>query len=164
MCKMSTNPLLKKLEVLAPLIGNTPLLKLPYRNNILYAKLESFNSWRSAKDRPAFNIIREAIKNGKITPASTIIESSSGNFAISIGGICKFLGLKFIAVVDPNINPLNENLLKLICHDIIKVDKRDHTGGFLLTRLERVNELCHQIPDSFWPNQYGNVNNPMAYF
>lgn len=161
---MSTNSLLEKIDVLAPLIGNTPLLKLPYQGNVLYHKIEAFNSWRSAKDRPAFNILRLAIQAGEITPQSTIVESSSGNFAISLAGICKFLGLKFIAVVDPNINEMNERILSLVCHEVVKVKKRDPTGGFLLTRLEMVHKLCRKHPFSFWPNQYGNVNNPMAYY
>src|SRR5579885_1143885 len=85
-------------------IGNTPLVSLdkifPGSHFRLFAKLEAFNPGGSIKDRPAFNIIRQGMHTGKITPKTTIVESSSGNMGIGIAQICSYLGLRFICVAD----------------------------------------------------------------
>lgn len=86
-------------------IGNTPLIKLSnlFQNSgfEVYAKMELLNPGGSAKDRPALRMIQEAWKEGRIRPGTVIIESSSGNMAISLAMICKYLGLRFISVIDP---------------------------------------------------------------
>ena len=69
-------------------IGNTPLIEL--RNTTtssegrLLFKYERGNPGGSIKDRPAFFIVTEAEKRGLLKPGGTIIESSSGNFGISL--------------------------------------------------------------------------------
>ena len=37
------------------------------------------------------------------------------------------------------------------------------SGEFLPMRLKRVRELLSEIPDAWWPNQYGNPDNPAAH-
>ncbi|MCC3162885.1 MULTISPECIES: pyridoxal-phosphate dependent enzyme [Lactiplantibacillus] len=59
----------------------------------------------NVKVRPAYYIIEQAIKSGKINQNTTVIESSSGNFGVSLATICNLLQLKFIAVIEPNISP-----------------------------------------------------------
>src|SRR5215510_3251182 len=64
-------------------IGNTPLIRLSRiftdSQFDLYAKLEGLNPGGSTKDRPALNILKAAMAEGKIGPDTVIIESSSGN-------------------------------------------------------------------------------------
>ena len=52
------------------LIGNTPLIKLKYPSEItnceIYGKAEFLNPGGSVKDRPALQIIQDAIKEKKI--------------------------------------------------------------------------------------------------
>lgn len=153
----------QRIEKLKAKIGNTPIYELSHRSNRVFAKMEAHNPWGSVKDRSTFNIIYEAIREGKITENTTIIESCSGNFALSLAGICNFLGLKFIGVIDPNINPMNEKMLKLMSYDTIKVQERDDTGGFLKTRIQQVRDFCRQNEHAFCPNQYENGENPNAY-
>lgn len=50
------------------------------------------------KDRVALSILSNAIRNGRVNSETLIVESSSGNFAIALARICKYLGLRFIAV------------------------------------------------------------------
>lgn len=133
-------------------------------NISLHVKLEYYNYTGSIKDRPAFNIIYQAIRNGEINKDTIVIESSSGNFALALATICARLGIKFIAVVDPVINKNNERLLNLICHEVIKVSEVDHTGGYLLTRLAVIEKMCRETPGIYWPNQYKNPNNYLSYY
>ncbi|TCO22685.1 cysteine synthase A [Pedobacter psychrotolerans] len=155
--------MLKELEKLAAYIGNTPLIELKNDDIKLFAKLEYNNFSGSSKDRAAYSIIYNGIKAGRITEDTTIIASSSGNLAIGVASICKRLKLKFFPVIDPNINSAYESLLNLMSHKVIKVTERDHTGGYLLTRVNVVNELHARIPNSFVADQYGDPNNYKGY-
>ncbi|SDH71578.1 cysteine synthase A [Pedobacter terrae] len=156
--------MLTKLQSIKKLIGHTPLVKLNHLAVSLYSKLEFHNFSGSIKDRAAYNILRAGIENGEINRETTIIESSSGNMAISLAMICKELGLKFIPVIDPNINKMNEAILKLFTKHVYKVQQEDKTGGYLLTRLETVKNLCLENKNAFWTNQYDNPNNYLAYY
>ena len=156
--------MLKQLEKLASLIGNTPLMELNNEHTHLYAKLEYNNFSGSSKDRAGYSIISNGIRSGKINPNTTVIASSSGNLAIAVASICKMLGLKFIPVIDPNINKDYETLLNLIAYKVVKVTERDHTGGFLLTRIDMVNRMHAAMPNSFVADQYGDPNNYKGYY
>jgi 2,3-diaminopropionate biosynthesis protein SbnA len=123
----------------------------------LFAKLEFHNPIGSLKDRPAFWILKSAIERSEINGGSTIIESSSGNFAVALASYCRMLGLSFIPVVDPNLSSTYESFLQRTCDRIVKVNTRDDTGGFLKTRLQKVKDLCQAIPGAYWTNQYGNL-------
>lgn len=147
--------------------GNTPLIKLcfPEMPNIkLYAKLEWFNPTGSVKDRAAKHILNKLIADETIRQDTVIIESSSGNFGVSLAAYSKHLGIKFICVVDPKITRMNERLLNLYEAKIIKVAEPDAYGGYLIARLKRVKELVKEIPNSYWINQYENKENADAYY
>ena len=156
--------MLEKLDQLRLLIGNTPLMKLRFAKADLYAKLEYNNFSGSIKDRAAFNVMWDAVLRQDVTATTTVIESSSGNFAVALASICQVLGLKFIAVVDPNINSTNYKLLNMLAHRVVMVKTVDKNGGHLLPRIETVKTLCAEIPDSYWTNQYGNASNYEAYY
>lgn len=157
--------LLEKLNELNSLIGNTPLLRLNFNNDIsLYGKLEYYNYMGSIKDRPAFYILKKAIEEGVINKKTMIIESTSGNFGLALAGICKKLNLQFIPVIDPNITIEKEKILRLLCPNVIKVTEKDETGGYLLTRIKTVKEYVSKISNSYNPNQYENKNNYLCYY
>ena len=148
-------------------VGKTPLFKiLPFTNEKihLYVKLEYCNPTGSVKDRAASYILNYIKANKIIDEQTTIIESSSGNMGISLAAYCNRLKLKFICVIDPHILKANESILSDYKAEIIKVDASDVNGGYLITRLEKVNELMNSIPNSYWINQYGNPLNAQAYY
>ena len=156
--------LLEKINKLQEFIGNTPMYLLDFPDANLYAKLE-FNSFMgSIKDRPAVYAFKKAIEDGHIDEDTIIVESSSGNFAIGLAGVCKCLGLKFIAVVDPYITDEKERNLNYLAHQIIKVQQMDQTGGYLLSRIHKVNEILEQNDNAYNINQYQNPNNYMSYY
>lgn len=147
-------------------IGNTSLVRIntPVFSGVnLYAKLEFQNPTGSMKDRSASYIIKKSLENGLINKDTTLIESSSGNFGISLAAYCKKYGLKFCCVVDPNISKTNEFLIRSLGARVIKVENLDDNGGYLLSRLEKVKELVQEIPNSYWVNQYANSYSAEAY-
>ncbi|WP_127529760.1 2,3-diaminopropionate biosynthesis protein SbnA [Paenibacillus kobensis] len=150
------------------LIGGTPLVPLrrlyPDARVNIYAKLEMYNPGGSAKDRPALRMMKEAIATGQVGPNTTIVESSSGNMAISLSMICGVLGLRFICVVDPRTAETNLRIIRSYGAQIDFVSEPDPaTGEFLPARIARVNQLVNQIGDAYWPNQYGNEFNAAAH-
>lgn len=148
-------------------VGNTPILKLDLSNlgNInLFVKLEGYNPTGSVKDRAASYILKKVLSTGEINRDTIIIESSSGNFGISLASYCKKLGLKFYCVIDKNIPPENEMLIRNLTSHVFKITEVDENGGYLLNRIKKVKELALEIQNSYWINQYGNPYNSNAYY
>src|SRR5262245_60021222 len=146
--------LVARLEQLRRTLRPTPHVQLAVEGMQLFAKLEYVNPVGSIKDRPAFWILKRAAERGDIGDGSTIIESSSGNFACALAAFTRLVGLKFIPVIDPNISGTYESFLRRVCVNVVKVENRDDTGGFLKTRLEMVRKLCATLPQILWTNQY----------
>ncbi len=148
-------------------LGNTPIISIKSKelNNIeLYAKLEYYNPTGSVKDRAANYIIKKLLNLGKINKDTVIIESSSGNFGIALSVYCRKHELKFYCVIDPNITPVNEMIIKKLSTRTIKVTKPDSNGGYLLERIKKVEQLLANIYNSYWINQYANAYNAEAYY
>lgn len=155
--------LIDKLKSIEVLIGNTQTRKL-LREDSVYAKIEHTNFSGSIKDRAAFNIIKNGILTNKINEESIIIESTSGNFGISLASMCVSLDIKYIAVVDPNISASNKKKLSILAHEVVEVTERDETGGYLLSRLKYVEKFKQTNDNVFHPDQYNNSDNYKGYY
>lgn len=147
-------------------IGKTPLYQLKVKNinNCdFFCKDESQNPTGSIKDRAAQYILQRALEKNIINNDTTIVESSSGNFGVSLSAYCKYYNLNFTCVVDPHISPINEMLIRKSNAHIVKVDTLDVNGGYLLSRLEVVHKILHETQNSYWTNQYNNPYITQAY-
>src|SRR5437660_11591527 len=156
--------LVTRLEQLGKTLRPTPHVPLVMEHMNLFAKLEYVNPVGSIKDRPAYWILKRAAERGEICDETTVIESSSGNFAVALATFTHLLGLRFIPVIDPNISTTYESFLRRLCPTVVKVEERDDTGGFLKTRLEMVEHLRATIPNAYWTNQYGNRDAAEAHY
>ena len=143
---------------------DTPVIPLNHDRLDLFVKVEYCNLNGNIKDRSAYIMLQRAVQRGELTPHSTVVESSSGNLAISLASLCRMLAIPFIPVIDPNINAPTEALLRATCDRVEKVTERDETSGFLCTRLAKVKELAKELDDPFWPNQYSNTDAVAAHF
>src|SRR5437773_7262116 len=138
-----------RLELLRNTLRPTPHVPLAMEGMKLFAKLEYVNPVGSIKDRAAYWILKRAAERGEICDETTVIESSSGNFAAALAAFTHLVGLRFIPVIDPNISGTYESFLRRTCPTVVKVEDRDDTGGFLKTRLQKVKELCATIPNAY---------------
>lgn len=148
-------------------IGQTPLVALNrlFPNDLrVIAKLEMFNPGGSVKDRPAKYLIEEGINDGTITPDSHLVESSSGNLGIALAMLANIHGLRFTCVVDPKISQTNLSILKAFGAGIDLVTEKDAEGGYLHTRIARVQQLLDALPNSVWLNQYANRRNWESHY
>lgn len=146
------------------LIGNTPLtlVKSPANRIPFYAKLESYNFTGSVKDRLAHHLISNLIQEGTLKPGDCIVESSSGNFGIALAAQASHFNLTFYCVIDPHISLLNEKLLRVYGANVVKVEDKDQSGNYLLSRLAKVQEIVKE-KGAHWVNQYSNPFAPFAY-
>ena len=148
-------------------VGMTPLtsIRLEELSNIeLYLKLEYYNPTGSVKDRAANYIIKKLLDLGEINKDTIMIESSSGNFGIALSAYCKKYGLSFYCVIDPNITPVNETIIRKLSTCTFKVTEKDSYGGYLLERIKKVKQLLNNNSNAYWVNQYANLHNAEAYY
>src|SRR5450830_162499 len=148
-------------------LGNSPIVSIDKINQMcgtnVIVKLEKTNPGGSIKDRPAVYIIDYAERNGLLSPGGTIIESSSGNFGISLAMIGAARGYRVIILVDPKATATNIALMKAYGAEVIVVDKKDDSGSYHKTRIQLANELATQIPNAYRPDQCFNVLSCFAH-
>jgi cystathionine beta-synthase/cysteine synthase A len=156
------------METILNTVGQTPLIQL---QNIvsqdeanIFLKLEKTNPGGSIKDRPALYIVEEAERRGWLKPGGTLIESSSGNFGISLAMIGAAKGYHVIILVDPKTTPVNLALLKAYGAEVIVVTEQDDSGSYHKTRISLANKLHREIPNSFRPDQCFNLLNGEAHY
>lgn len=149
------------------LIGNTPLIRLRRVTRHLspavqvYVKAEWFNPGGSVKDRPAWNMIRVAEQDGRLTPDKIIIDATSGNTGIAYAMIGAARGYRVQLCLPANANPERKRMLRAFGAEIILTDPREQTDG----AIRRVQQIVEANPDCyFYPDQYNNPANWQAHY
>ena len=145
---------------LTELIGNTPLVRINKLStgNIL-AKVESFNPAGSIKDRPAFNMIEKAEREGLINKDTVIIEPTSGNTGIGLAMVCAIKGYKMILTMPETMSLERRKLLKAYGAELVLTEGTKGMQG----AVDKAIELSKKYPNSFIPQQFDNPANPEAH-
>lgn len=126
----------------------------------LFLKLEGFNVTGSIKIKTAIELVEDLEERGIARPHETVlIESSSGNLGLALSLVCAVKGYEFICVTDPNANRAAIRGIELYGAKVIVVEERDLSGGFLGSRLQRIDQLLRANPHAVWLNQYANIAN-----
>ena len=160
-------PAAKREEVVS-VCGETPLhpvyLTFGEHKRLVHLKLEGENPTGSMKDRTAFSLVRNLEEQGKLKPGMTIVESTSGNLGVALASIARARGYHLVLVVDPKTTPENLERMSRFGAQIEMVTRADECGGYLLSRLKRVQELCQQSEEYLWTDQYNNPANPAIHY
>ncbi len=131
----------------------------------VYLKLEGLNLAGSIKIKTALRMLKGLETRQMVSPGrNKIIESSSGNLGIALSMICHERGYEFCCVVDPNISPRSLELIRLYGGRIEFVTEPDPNGGYLQSRIQRIEELLAADPTLVWTNQYANPDNVLAHY
>ncbi len=153
---------------LLELIGNTPLLDLSlwaHQSGVspgvrLLAKAEWFNPGHSVKARAALQIMSDAIASGELNREKVLIDSSSGNTAISYAQIGAYLGYKVQVVMPANVSPERKALVSAFGAEMTESDPLEGSDG----AIEMVRELQMARPEKYYyANQYSNPSNWRAH-
>ncbi|WKZ35362.1 MAG: cysteine synthase family protein [Anaerolineales bacterium] len=155
------------LDGLASHVGNTPLLPLRRVTRDLsprvkiFAKAEWFNPGGSVKDRPALNIIQNAILSGAWGNGKRLLDSTSGNMGISYATFGAALGIPVTLAVPASASAERISILKALGAEVILTDPLEGSDGAIL----KARELAAQRPDLYWyANQYNNPANWQAHY
>lgn len=130
----------------------------------LFLKCEGFNFAGSIKLKAAAEMVEAKERTGKISPGSTIVESSSGNMGVALSVVAASRGYRFICVTDERCTLAARRLMQALGSRVDVVTELDEEGGYLGTRLAHVRALCQRNPSYVWLNQYANPGNWMAHY
>jgi cysteine synthase B len=156
----------KRIDSIVEAVGNTPLVRLRSieRDNPgvkIYLKLEYLNPGGSVKDRPALNMMRDAIADGRLTKDRVLVDATSGNtgVAYSLFGAC--LGYKVALVMPSNVSQARKNITSAFGTELIFSDPMEGSDG----AIRHVRKLVTDFPDKyFYSDQYSNPSNPGAHY
>lgn len=164
---LSLNITLKGVELvkinkdITDLIGNTPLLKLSrlFPESNVFGKCEFMNPM-SIKDRPIFQIFKDAEAERKLKPGDTVIECTSGNTGIAVAYISAIRGYKAILVMSEIQSIERRQILKALGAELILTPAELGTEG----SRDKLKEIMNENPDYFYVGQHVNPSNPKAHY
>lgn len=147
-------------------VGNTPLVRL---RNIekeapgveLYVKLEYANPGGSVKDRPALQMLTDAIADGRLTPDKTLIDATSGNTGVALSLYGAALGQRIALVMPSNVTKARKDIITAFGTELIYSDPMEGSDGAIMKARALVAESPEQY---FYCDQYSNPSNPKAHY
>ncbi|HWY98978.1 MAG TPA: cysteine synthase family protein [Bacteroidia bacterium] len=151
-----------------PAIGKTPLLKLERLSEPgcaeIYVKYEGANATGSMKDRMALSMIEGAEKRGRLKAGGTVVEYTGGSTGSSLAMVCATKGYKahFVssdAFAEEKLQTMRAFGAEL---EIIPSENGRITAKLIDSLVKRARELS-TAPNTFWTDQFNNVDNRNAY-
>ncbi|MBT1247598.1 MULTISPECIES: cysteine synthase family protein [unclassified Thermosipho (in: thermotogales)] len=136
------------------MVESTPLIYIEKLN--LFAKLEKSNLGGSIKDRPAFFMLKGALKDGIKT--KLVVEPTSGNTGIALAWIGKKLGFDVILTMPETMTKERIDLMRAFGADVVLTPGEKGMKGAIEKAKEIVNEK-----GAYMPNQFSNKYNVLAH-
>ncbi|QYK52595.1 MAG: cysteine synthase family protein [Fimbriimonadaceae bacterium] len=149
-------------------IGNTPLLKLERLTSPgcadIYVKYEGANPTGSMKDRMALAMIEGAEERGELQPGGAVVDYTGGSTGSSLAMVCAVKGYKARFASS---NAFSEEKLQTMRAfgaelDLINTEDGKITAQLIADLIERVREVSTH-PNTFWTDQFNNIDNRRAY-
>jgi cysteine synthase B len=156
----------RRIDSIVEAVGNTPLVRLRRLEAEcpgveLYLKLEYANPGGSVKDRPALQMIRDALFDGRLTPDKTLVDATSGNTGVAYSLFGAAMGLKVALVMPSNVSEARKEITRAFGTELIYSDPMEGSDG----AIQKVRALVAEDPDRFfYPDQYSNPSNPKAHY
>ena len=151
---------------LTELVGHTPLLEASRFCAArglcchLLCKLESLNPAGSVKDRVALAMLRQAEREGKISPGATIIEPTSGNTGIGLAAMGAVLGYRVLLTMPETMSVERRRLAAAYGAEVVLTPGPEGMAG----AVARAEELSAATPNSIIAGQFDNPANPRAHY
>lgn len=160
------SPRTRRMESIVDAVGNTPMVRLRHLeretpNVKLYLKLEYANPGGSVKDRPALQMIQDALADGMLDVNKTLIDATSGNTGVAYSLYGAALGLKVALVMPSNVSEARKNITRAFGTELIFSDPMEGSDG----AIRHCQRLVEEQPDRyFYCDQYSNASNPKAHY
>jgi cysteine synthase len=149
-------------------IGKAPLVKLERLSEPgcaeIYVKYEGANPTGSMKDRMALSMIEGAERRGELKPGGTVIEYTGGSTGSSLAMVCANKGYRAHFVSSDAFAEEKLQTMRAFGADleILPSENGLITAKLINSLVERAKELS-KAPNTFWTDQFNNVDNRNAY-
>jgi len=148
-------------------MGHTPMVQLnkmvPDGAARVLVKYEGLNVGGSIKTRVAYNMIKAAIADGKVTRDSIIAEPTSGNQGIGLALIGAVLGYKVRIIMPDSVSVERRKLMRHYGAEVVLVHDAGNIGECIEECLQLAMKMEREDPRVFVPQQFTNPANPMIH-
>ncbi len=148
-------------------VGHTPIIRL---NNMtdencaeILVKFEGLNVGGSIKTRTAYNMIRQAEKQGIINKDTIIVEPTSGNQGIGLALVGAVRGYRTVIIMPDSVSEERRKLVKHYGAEVILIHDSGNIGKCIDECLQTALKMAKEDSNVFVPQQFENENNPCAH-
>lgn len=146
------------------LIGNTRMVEATRlvnnnNNSRVFCKLEGDNPAGSVKDRPAANMISQAVSRGDVQVGDRLIEATSGNTGIALAMVAAIVGLKMRLIMPDNMTQERKDAMSAYGAELVLVTQEQG--------MEYARDLADEMAargEGVVLNQFANPDNPDAHY
>jgi cysteine synthase A len=149
-------------------IGNTPIIKLDKLSGgdmaDIYVKYEGANPTGSMKDRMAWAMVEGAERRGQLKPGGRVVEYTGGSTGGSLAMVCAVKGYRAHLVCSDAFSVEKLQTMRAFGAELELVPSENGmiTAGLFQRMIARAKELSRE-PNTFWTDQFNNVDNRNAY-
>ena len=147
-------------------MGNTPIIRL---NNMvgpdmatILVKFEGLNVGGSIKTRTAYNMIREAEKQGRIGKNTVIVEPTSGNQGIGLALVGAVRGYKTKIIMPDSVSEERRKLVRHYGAEVILIHDDGNIGKCIEECMALALRMQAEDENVFVPQQFENPANVSA--
>lgn len=148
-------------------IGNTPMIRLnkvcPNNCADIYVKFEALNVGGSTKTRTAYNMLKQAEKDGLINKDTIIVEPTSGNQGIGIALVGAVMGYKVKIVMPDSVSVERRKLVSQYGAEVLTVHDDGDIGKCINGCLQLALKQKEENENVYIPQQFVNPNNNLAH-
>jgi len=148
-------------------LGSTPMIRLNRMNKPgnaeVLVKYEGLNVGGSVKTRTAYNMIRQAEKEGKVGPDTIIVEPTSGSQGIGLALVGAVRGYRTIIIMPDSVSEERRKLVRHYGAEVILVHDDNDIGKAIDECLQMALKMEQEDPRVFVPQQFANPNNTKTH-
>ena len=148
-------------------IGHTPMIRLNRMNDPdaaeVLVKYEGLNVGGSIKTRTAYNMIKQAKKDGLIKEDTIIVEPTSGNQGIGHALIGAVMGLETVIIMPDSVSQERRLLVNHYGARVILIHDDGDIGACMDECLQTAIRMAKEDPRVYIPQQFENPANPRVH-
>ena len=148
-------------------IGHTPMIRLNRMNDPeaaeVLVKYEGLNVGGSIKTRTAYNMIKQAKKDGLIHDDTIIVEPTSGNQGIGLALIGAVYGYTTKIIMPDSVSEERRLLVEHYGAEVILIHDEGDIGKCMDECLQTALRMAKEDPRVYIPQQFENPANPKVH-